>query len=122
MQALVQVLAPQLVAALGAQTPEVVEAAVLYLRITCSVNGLFYAAMYAFDSFALAVGAPRVVLANSLADAFVGRVGLAVLLGAAGFGYLGVFAAQAASPVLPSVVGALYARRWARKRAGAGRR
>ena len=122
MQALVQVLAPQLVAALGAQTPEVVEVAVLYLRVTCSVNGLFYAAMYAFDSFALAVGASKVVLANSLADAFVGRVGLAVLLGAAGFGYLGVFAAQAASPVLPSVVGALYARHWAKRHAGGGRR
>lgn len=118
MQALVQIFAPQLVAALGARTPEVVDAAVLYLRVTCSVNGLFYAAMYAFDSFALAVGAPRVVLANSLSDAFLGRVGLAVLLGAAGLGYLGVFAAQAASPVLPSVVGALYARHWAKRNAG----
>lgn len=118
MQALVQIFAPQLVAALGARTPEVVDAAVLYLRVTCSVNGLFYAAMYAFDSFALAVGAPRVVLANSLADAFLGRVGLAVLLGAAGLGYVGAFAAQAASPVLPSVVGALYARHWAKRHAG----
>ena len=118
MQALVQLFAPQLVAALGAQTPAVADAAVLYLRVTCSVNGLFYAAMYAFDSFALAVGAPRVVLANSLADAFLGRVGLAVLLGAAGLGYLGAFAAQAASPVLPSVVGALYARHWAKRHAG----
>lgn len=118
MQALVQIFAPQLVAALGARTPEVVDAAVLYLRVTCSVNGLFYAAMYAFDSFALAVGAPRVVLANSLSDAFLGRVGLAVLLGAAGLGYLGVFAAQAASPVLPSVVGALYARHWAKRHTG----
>lgn len=118
MQALVQIFAPQLVAALGARTPEVVDAAVLYLRVTCSVNGLFYAAMYAFDSFALAVGAPRVVLANSLSDAFLGRVGLAVLLGAAGLGYLGVFAAQAASPVLPSVVGALYARHWTKRHAG----
>lgn len=118
MQALVQIFAPQLVAALGARTPEVVDAAVLYLRVTCSVNGLFYAAMYAFDSFALAVGAPRVVLANSLSDAFLGRVGLAVLLGAAGLGYVGVFAAQAASPVLPSVVGALYARHWAKRHAG----
>ncbi len=118
MQALVQIFAPQLVAALGARTPEVVDAAVLYLRVTCSVNGLFYAAMYAFDSFALAVGAPRVVLANSLSDAFLGRVGLAVLLGAAGLGYVGAFAAQAASPVLPSVVGALYARHWAKRHAG----
>lgn len=122
MQTLIQIFAPQLVAALGAQTYGVLETAVLYLRITCSVNGLFYAAMYVFDSFALAVGAPKVVLANSLADAFVGRVGLAVLLGAAGFGYVGVFAAQAASPVLPSAVGALYALRWARRRVSDRRR
>ena len=122
MQVLVQIFAPQLVAALGAQTPVVVDTAVLYLRITCSVNGIFYAAMYAFDSFALAVGAPKVVLANSLADAFVGRVGLAVLLGAAGFGYIGVFVAQAASPVLPSAVGALYALHWARRRVSDRRR
>ena len=117
MQVIIQVFAPQLVAALGAQTPVVVDAAVFYLRITCSVNGLFYAAMYVFDSFALAVGAPKVVLANSLADAFVGRVGLAVLLSVAGFGYLGVFVAQAASPVLPSIIGALYAWRWAKRHA-----
>lgn len=64
------------------------------------------------------MGAPRVVLANSLADAFLGRVGLAVLLGAAGLGYVGAFAAQAASPVLPSVVGALYARHWTKRHAG----
>ena len=68
-----------------------------------------------FDSFALAVGAPKVVLANSLADAFVGRVGLAVLLGALGFGCAGVFVAQAASPAIPSIVGALYTRGWARR-------
>ena len=122
MQAPAQACAPQPAAPPGAQTPEGAEAPVPYLRVTCSVNGLFYAAMYAFDSFALAVGAPKVVLENSLADAFVGRVGLAVLLGAAGFGYLGVFAAQAASPVLPSVVGALYARHWAKRHAGGGRR
>ena len=35
------------------------QAAVLYLRITCSVNGIFYASMYALDSFALASGAPK---------------------------------------------------------------
>ena len=33
------------------------QAAILYLRITCSVNGIFYASMYALDSFALASGA-----------------------------------------------------------------
>lgn len=42
------------------------QAAILYLRITCSVNGIFYASMYALDSFALASGAPKLALANSL--------------------------------------------------------
>ena len=56
------------------------QAAVLYLRITCSVNGIFYASMYALDSFALASGAPKLALANSLIDAFIMRMGLAWLL------------------------------------------
>lgn len=113
MQAIIQLFAPLLVCALGAESPRVVEVSVQYLRITCSVNGLFYSSMYVFDSFALASGAPKVVLANSLVDAFVGRVGIAALLAALGLGYIGVFAAQAASPVAPAVIGALYARGWA---------
>lgn len=35
------------------------------------VNGLFYASMHSFDSFALGAGSPRLVLANSLIDALV---------------------------------------------------
>ena len=93
------------------------DTAVLYLRITCSVNGLFYAAMYSFDSFALGAGSPRLVLANSLIDAFVVRFGLAFLLsGVLGFGYVGIFVAQAASPVIPALIGAFYLRHWTRTR------
>lgn len=55
-QVLVQIFAVQLVTLLGAVTPEVIGTAVGYLRITCSINGLFYAAMYSFDSFALGAG------------------------------------------------------------------
>ena len=41
-------------------------------------------------------GTPRLVLANSLIDAFVVRFGLAFLLsGVLGFGYVGIFVAQA---------------------------
>ena len=113
----VQLLAPALVVAYGLTEPLTMDTAVLYLRITCSVNGLFYAAMYSFDSFALGAGTPRLVLANSLIDAFVVRFGLAFLLsGVLGFGYVGIFVAQAASPVMPALIGALYLRHWTRTR------
>ena len=116
-QIAVQLLAPALVVAYGLTEPLTMDTAVLYLRITCSVNGLFYAAMYSFDSFALGAGTPRLVLANSLIDAFVVRFGLAFLLsGVLGFGYVGIFVAQAASPVMPALIGALYLRHWTRTR------
>lgn len=116
-QILIQLLAPTIVALYGLTDPTALDAAVLYLRITCSVNGLFYAAMYSFDSFALGAGSPKLVLVNSLIDAFVVRFGLAFLLsGALGFGYVGIFVAQAASPVIPAVIGALYLRHWSRSR------
>ena len=116
-QIAVQLLAPALVVAYGLTEPLTMDTAVLYLRITCSVNGLFYAAMYSFDSFALGAGSPRLVLVNSLIDAFVVRFGLAFLLsGVLGFGYVGIFVAQAASPVIPAVIGGLYLRHWIRTR------
>ena len=116
-QIAVQLLAPALVVAYGLTEPFTMDTAVLYLRITCSVNGLFYAAMYSFDSFALGAGSPRLVLANSLIDAFVVRFGLAFLLsGVLGFGYVGIFVAQAASPVMPALIGAFYLRHWTRAR------
>ncbi len=115
-QVAVQLLAPLLVALYGLNTPESLDIAVVYLRITCSVNGLFYAAMFSFDSFALGACSPKLVLANSLIDALVIRLGLAWLLSQAlGFGYVGIFIAQAASPVLPALIGGLYVRGWARK-------
>ena len=91
------------------------QAAVLYLRITCSVNGIFYASMYALDSFALASGAPKLALANSLIDAFIMRMGLAWLLAALGCGFIGIYAAQAAAPVPPALIGFAYLRLWARR-------
>lgn len=116
-QVIVQLLAPLLASAYGLTDPATLDIAVLYLRITCSVNGLFYAAMFSFDSFALGAGSPRLVLANSLIDAFVVRFGLAFLLsGVLGFGYVGIFVAQAASPVIPAVIGGLYLRHWTRSR------
>lgn len=92
------------------------QAAILFLRITCSVNGIFYASMYALDSFALASGAPKLALANSLIDAFIMRMGLAWLLSAPlGCGFIGIYTAQAAAPVLPAIIGFAYLRLWARR-------
>lgn len=116
-QVVVQLLAPAIASAYGLADPATLDIAVLYLRITCSVNGLFYAAMFSFDSFALGAGSPRLVLANSLIDAFLVRFGLAFLLsGVLGFGYVGIFVAQAASPVVPALIGGWYVRHWARSR------
>ena len=92
------------------------QAAVLYLRITCSVNGIFYASMYALDSFALASGAPKLALANSLIDAFVMRAGLAWFLSVPlSCGFIGIYAAQAAAPVLPAIIGFAYLRLWSKR-------
>ncbi len=116
-QVLIQLLAPAIVGLYGLTQGAPFDIAVLYLRITCSVNGLFYAAMYSFDSFALGAGSPRLVLANSLIDAFIVRFGLAFLLsGTLGVGYVGIFLAQATSPVIPAIIGGLYARHWSRSR------
>lgn len=115
-QIVVQFGAEGLVSLFGESSREFTQAAVLYLRITCSVNGIFYASMYALDSFALASGAPKLALANSLIDAFVMRMGLAWLLSAPlGCGFIGIYAAQAAAPVLPAIIGFAYLRLWARR-------
>lgn len=115
-QIVVQFGAEWLVSLFGESGKDLTEAAVLYLRITCSVNGIFYASMYALDSFALASGAPKLALANSLIDAFVMRMGLAWLLSAPlGCGFIGIYAAQAAAPVLPAIIGFAYLRLWARR-------
>ncbi len=115
-QIVIQLSAEWLVSFFGESSRELTEAAVLYLRITCSVNGVFYAAMYALDSFALASGAPKLALANSLIDAFAVRAGLAWLLSVPlDFGFIGVYAAQAAAPVLPALIGFVYLRLWTRR-------
>lgn len=117
-QVAVQLGAEWLVSLFGESSQELTEAAVLYLRITCSVNGVFYAAMYALDSFALSSGAPKLALANSLIDAFAVRAGLAWLLSAPlGFGFIGIYAAQAAAPVLPALIGFVYLQLWTKRNA-----
>ena len=92
------------------------QAAILFLRITCSVNGIFSASMYALDSFAVASGGPKLALVNSLIGAFIMRMGLAWLLAASlGCGFIGIYAAQAAAPVPPAIIGFAYLRLWTRR-------
>lgn len=115
-QIAVQFGAEWLVSLFGESGKDLTEAPVLYLRITCSVNGIFYASMYALDSFALASGAPKLALANSLIDALVMRAGLAWLLSVPlGCGFIGIYAAQAAAPVLPAIIGFAYLRLWSKR-------
>ncbi len=115
-QIVVQLGAEWFVSLFGESSQELTEAAVLYLRITCSVNGIFYASMYALDSFALSSGAPKLALANSLIDAFAMRAGLAWLLSVPlGYGFIGVYMAQTAAPVVPAIVGFVYLQLWAKK-------
>ena len=72
--------------------------------------------MYALGSVALASGTPKLALANSLIDAFIMRMGLAWLLAAPlGCGFIGIYAAQAAAPVPPALIGFAYLRLWARR-------
>lgn len=115
-QVIVQLSAGWLVSLFGESSQELADAAVLYLRVTCSVNGLFYASMYALDSFALASGAPKLALVNSLIDAFAIRAGLAWVLSAPlRMGFVGIYIAQAAAPVIPAIVGFAYLQIWARR-------
>lgn len=108
-QVFIQLFAHDLAVWFGASGADAIEITLLYLRITCSVNGVCYAAMYCFDSFALGSGAPKLALVNALLDAVIVRFGLAWLLGGVfGLGYVGIYTAQALSPVLPVIVGWLY--------------
>ena len=61
-------------------------------------------------------GIGRAEAANSLIDAFIMRMGLAWLLAASlGCGFIGIYAAQAAAPVPPALIGFAYLRLWARR-------
>lgn len=52
----------------------------------------------------------------SLIDAFIMRMGLAWLLAASlGCGFIGIYAAQAAAPVLPAILGFIYLQLWTRR-------
>ncbi len=98
---------------------EVARIGVQYIRLCCSVNCLVYCSMYIFDAFATGAGDAALAMVNSLLDSFVVRLALAWLLGVQlGYGYEGMYIAQALSPILPAVIGVAYFFRGRWKRHG----
>ena len=84
---------------------------VRYLHICCSVNGLIYAAMYVFDSFAIGSGASWVAMCNAMLDAALLRLPLCWLLAfPLALGPAGIYLGQAFSPILPALAGLCYFR------------
>lgn len=95
------------------------DAAVSYLRICCGANGLAYAAMYTFDSFAVGAGAAHIAMLNAFLDAALIRLPLCWTLAfSLDLGFRGVYIGQALSPALPALVGLLYFKSglWSKKR------
>ena len=78
--ALVQLAAAPIIALFEPENAAVTAEGVRYLRICCSVNGLIYAAMYVFDSFAIGSGASWVAMCNAMLDAALLRLPLCWLL------------------------------------------
>lgn len=86
--------------------PAVVAEGVRYLRICCSFNCLLYSAMYVYDAFATGAGAAWLAMLNALLQSLAFRLFFSWLLGRAlGFGYVGIFWAEALSPLLPCFIG-----------------
>lgn len=115
----VQIFAGPVISLFEPDNPTVIEYGVLYLRICCSAGSLAYAVMYTFDSFAIGLGNASLAMFHSLLDAVVIRLSLSRLLGVTlGFGFTGIYFAQALSPVLPALLGFLYFRssRWETRR------
>ena len=110
--ALVQLFAGPIVA-LFDPNPAVVAAGVTYLRICCSVNFAFYAAMYLFDSLATGVGAAGLAMGNAMLHSVVMRLALSWWLGGA-LGFSGLCWAEMLAPIPSALLGLLWFRlgRW----------
>ena len=88
-------------------SPAVVAEGVRYLRVCCSVNCLFYAAMYTYDAFATGVGAAGLAMANALLQSVGVRLALSLLLsGPLGAG--GLYLAEALAPIPSALPGLLF--------------
>ena len=109
--ALVQLAAAPIIALFEPENAAVTAEGVRYLHICCSVNGLIYAAMYVFDSFAIGSGASWVAMCNAMLDAALLRLPLCWLLAfPLALGPAGIYLGQAFSPILPALAGLCYFR------------
>lgn len=89
--------------------PEFVGNGILYMRIGASWGFFAYATMFTFDMFAAGTGNSRFGFYNSLIDALVIRVVLCWFLGFyLNYGFIGIYWGNAASSVIPSIIGLLY--------------
>lgn len=114
---LVQIFANQLISIFN-NNSEVIYAGVTYLRICCFINGLIYAAMYTLDSFLTGVGMSTLAMFNALLDSVIVRIIFSWILGTVlAKGFIGVYIAQAISPILPMCIGLIYfiSGRWKNK-------
>ena len=105
----IQLFAEPLIGLFDSSNEEVLAAGVIYLRICCCWNSLFYATMYNFDSFAVGVGFANLGMVNALLDALMIRLSLCWFLGTLlEFGVKGIYWAQALSPIIPACIGLIY--------------
>lgn len=101
----VRLFAPGIVS-LFAADPAVIEAGTRYLLICCSVNFVFYATMFLFDSFATGTGNTLFAMVNSLLQSVGFRLALSVLLDRVlGWGADGLYWGESLSPIIPCLVG-----------------
>lgn len=106
---LTQLFAGQVIMLFGASEQGIIDAGILYLRICCSANCLFYVAMYTLDSFAVGVGAPRLALFNSLLDSLMLRLPFIWILEFfLSQGLVGIYLGQALAPIVPAIIGAVF--------------
>lgn len=114
----IQIFAGKIVLLFGAGSDEVVEKAVLYLRICCSINSLAYNAMYIYDSFAIGAGKSYIAMINSILEAAVIRLSLSWLFGSVlAYGFIGICLGQLLSPFVPAAIGMIffYKKGWMKK-------
>lgn len=105
---LVQIFAKQIILFFNTDF-EVVKEGILYLRICCSVNFIFYSVMYILDSFATGVGDSFFAMLNSMLHSVLMRLLLSWLFCfGMGFGFVGIYWGEMISPLLSFFVGIYY--------------
>lgn len=108
MNLFVQIFSYQIISAFNENT-EVIKEGILYLRICCSFNGVFYAVMYIYDSFAAGVGDSKFAMLNALLHSVVIRIFLSWLFATVlEYGFIGIYVAEFFAPFPSAIVGLIY--------------